>query len=153
MYDKMVDDQGSVHVASVCVGPNTAGIRDADTGREYDDSGGSTSPAILHITSKECNMLITFTTDAYADITMFGDVALKLISMMGHSETVPGALRPEDVPIALEKLRAAVEAGVPEPSINAKDEDKLHVSMTHRALPLIKLLSAAAEQDAYVSWK
>lgn len=98
-------------------------------------------------------MLVTFTTDAYADITMFGDVALKLISMMGHSESVPGALRPEDVPIALEKLRAAVEAGVPEPSINAKDEDKLHVSMAHRALPLIKLLSAAAEQDAYVSWK
>jgi len=33
-------------------------------------------------------MLVTFTTDAYADITMFGDVALTLLKMMGHSKTV-----------------------------------------------------------------
>ncbi|MHB1236388.1 MAG: DUF1840 family protein, partial [Gallionella sp.] len=28
-------------------------------------------------------MLVTFTTKAYADITMFGDVALALLKMMG----------------------------------------------------------------------
>ncbi len=98
-------------------------------------------------------MLVTFTTEAYADITMFGDVALKLIRMMGHSETVPGALRPEDVPVALGKLRAAIDSGVAAPTNNAKDEDKVHVSLAHRALPLIELLSAAARQEAYVSWK
>lgn len=98
-------------------------------------------------------MLVTFTTDAYADITMFGDVALKLLKMMGHSETVPGALRPDDVPVALGRLRAAIDAGIPESSNNAMDEDKLHVSMTHRALPLIELLSAAAKQESYVSWR
>ena len=34
-------------------------------------------------------MLVTFTTNAYADITMFGDVALAMLKMMGHSGTVP----------------------------------------------------------------
>ena len=37
-------------------------------------------------------MLVTFTTSAYANITMFGDVALHLLKLMGHSATVPGAL-------------------------------------------------------------
>jgi hypothetical protein len=45
-------------------------------------------------------MLVTFTTDAYADITMFGDVALAMLKMMGHSATVPGAILAEDVPVA-----------------------------------------------------
>lgn len=30
-------------------------------------------------------MLVTFTTKAYADIIMFGDVALALLKMIGHS--------------------------------------------------------------------
>ncbi len=37
-------------------------------------------------------MLVTFTCKAYADITMFGDIALGMLRMMGHSETVPGAI-------------------------------------------------------------
>ena len=40
-------------------------------------------------------MLVTFSTSAYADITMFGDVALRLLKLMGHSATVPGAMRQE----------------------------------------------------------
>jgi len=35
-------------------------------------------------------MLITLKTKSYADITMFGDVAIKLLQMTGHSGTVPG---------------------------------------------------------------
>jgi len=42
-------------------------------------------------------MLVTFTTDAYADITMFGDVALAMLKMMGHSATVPSAILEADV--------------------------------------------------------
>jgi len=43
-------------------------------------------------------MLVTFTTKAYADITMFGDVAVAMLKMMGHSTTVPGAIVAEEVP-------------------------------------------------------
>ena len=34
-------------------------------------------------------MLITFTTPVYADITMFGDVALNMLKLMGHSAITP----------------------------------------------------------------
>ena len=46
-------------------------------------------------------MLVTFSTTAYADITMFGGVAVTLLEMMGHSGTVPGAILTADLPAAL----------------------------------------------------
>lgn len=54
-------------------------------------------------------MLVTFTTDAYADVTMFGDVAQTMLKMMGHSGTVPSAILAQDVPEALRRLTAAVD--------------------------------------------
>lgn len=35
-------------------------------------------------------MLITFRCRSYANVTMFGDIALEMIKMMGHSGTVRG---------------------------------------------------------------
>jgi len=49
-------------------------------------------------------MLVKFTTNAYADITMFGDIALTMLKMMGHSGTVPGAILAADIPAALSRL-------------------------------------------------
>jgi hypothetical protein len=99
-------------------------------------------------------MLVTFTTNAYADITMFGNVALALLKMMGHSATVPGAILAADVPAALNRLTAAIEAGkASSPVVEDKDADEPVVSMTNRALPLINLLAAAAKADSDVMWK
>ncbi len=97
-------------------------------------------------------MLVTFTTDAYADITMFGDVALAMLKMMGHSATVPGAILAADVPAALSKLTAAIDAEVSAP-VEDQDADEPVVSMANRALPLIDLLTAAAKADCNVMWK
>lgn len=101
-------------------------------------------------------MLVTFTTKAHADITMFGDVALALLKMMGHSGTVPGAILAEDVPGALDRLKRGIEGvkaaekrETPEPT----DEDEPRVSLALRALPLIELLAAAARRDCDVMWK
>ena len=98
-------------------------------------------------------MLVTFTTDAYADITMFGDVALTMLKMMGHSAIVPGAIMEADVPVALSRLTAAIDAEKASPSIDDKNMDEPVVSMAHRALPLISLLTAAAKAGSYVTWK
>ncbi|MDP3422005.1 MAG: DUF1840 domain-containing protein [Thiobacillus sp.] len=98
-------------------------------------------------------MLVTFTTDAYADITMFGDVALAMLKMMGHSGGVPGAILAEDVPLALDRLKAAIEKETAPPPVDDKDEDEPVVSMAHRALPLINLLAAAAKAESNVMWK
>ena len=98
-------------------------------------------------------MLVTFTTKAYADITMFGDVAISMLKMMGHSGTVPSAIRAEDVPAALSRLKTAVEAGkFPPPHVD-KDAEEPVVSTAHRALPLIDLLAAAARDGCGVMWK
>lgn len=102
-------------------------------------------------------MLITFETKAYANITMFGDVAVTLIKLMGHSGAVPGALLADDVPDALARLKAAIEAQPDEPldptNGPANDgEEGEHVSLAHRALPLLELLAAAAAAHENVMW-
>ena len=100
-------------------------------------------------------MLVTFTCPAYADITMFGDVAIRLLKMMGHSATVPGALAAEDIRPALDRLVAAVrvEEQSAEPATSGgDDDDEPPVSLSHRALPLIELLKAAAEKPCSVMW-
>jgi hypothetical protein len=97
-------------------------------------------------------MLVTFTTNAYANITMFGDNALAMLKMMGHSATVPGAIRAEDVPQALSKLKAAMESVRSMPATANKNPDEPVVSMGHRGQPLIDLLSAAAESKSHVMW-
>ena len=100
-------------------------------------------------------MLVTFTCSAYADITMFGDVAVRLLKLMGHSGTVPSALLAEDVPAALARLEAAVavqgQLPLPEESEHTDDEEPA-ISFSHRALPLIALLEAAAKAECNVTW-
>lgn len=98
-------------------------------------------------------MLVTFTTDAYSDVTMFGDVALTMLKMMGVSTTIPSAMLAADVPAALSRLTAAIDSGNFSVPAGQKDTDEPAVSMSHRALPLINLLTAAAKAGAYVMWK
>ena len=101
-------------------------------------------------------MLITFETKAYANITMFGDVAKKLIKYMGHSGSIPGAILSEDLPQALKNLRSNVAAEMADEqnreSDADQDEDESYVSLDKRALPLVELLEAAIEQGADVMW-
>jgi len=100
-------------------------------------------------------MLVTFTCEAYADITMFGDVAKYMLTMMGHSGSVPGAILADDVPAALERLTTAIERSqdLPAGDTDSDDEDdEEKVSLEHRALPLIELLQAAARAHVNVMW-
>jgi hypothetical protein len=100
-------------------------------------------------------MLVTFSTPVYADITMFGDVAVQLLKMMGHSGAVPGALLADEVQPALERLEAAIQAQKrthqPE-GVTEDEEGEPVVPLSHRALPLIELLRTAAAEDANVMW-
>ncbi len=97
-------------------------------------------------------MLITFKTKSHADIAMFEKVALKMLSMMGHTQTVPGAILAKDVPEALSRLIAAIESGKDVPPIESNDPEEPVVSLSHRAAPLIELLSAAVKADEDVMW-
>jgi len=99
-------------------------------------------------------MLVTFKCSAYADITMFGDVARKMLDMMGFGNRVPGAIRVEDVPRALENLRRGLAAVPDEPQpAGAEDEDQPTTSLHTRALPLLELLQAAIADESRVRWE
>lgn len=84
---------------------------------------------------------------------MLGDIALKMLKMMGHSATVPGAILAEDVPTALDLLKTAINSGELLPQAQGSDEDEQDISMIHRGLPLINLLTAAVKANCNVMWK
>lgn len=105
-------------------------------------------------------MLVRFSTKDYGDVIMFGDVALALLQMMGHSPTVPGALLAADVPAALGRLRAGLAAAsAAPPVVDEGDDDDQNatgepaISLATRALPLIDLLAAAVKSNSRVMWQ
>jgi hypothetical protein len=105
-------------------------------------------------------MLVTFHSKAWSNITMFGDVAVTLLKMAGHSGTVPSALLAGDVPSALARLKQNLASAGPEGESkqssrpNAQDvETTPAVGLRLRAYPLIQLLSAAAAQGCDVMWE
>ena len=87
---------------------------------------------------------------------MFGDVALALIDIMGHSGSVPGAIRGDNLLTALENLKAGLAAlaaeGVEE-AVQDQDDDQPAVSLSQRAVPLIEMLQAAIEAESYLMWE
>ncbi|KJY82874.1 hypothetical protein TW81_11745 [Vibrio galatheae] len=102
-------------------------------------------------------MLIIFRSPCHASITMFGDVALSLIKMMGHSGSVPGAILAPDIPVALDKLSASLSkaAQVEKSEQHDIDDDEQSepvVSIGHRAMPLMEMLKSAIEDQCDVMW-
>ncbi|MFW1527576.1 DUF1840 domain-containing protein [Vibrio parahaemolyticus] len=105
-------------------------------------------------------MLITFRCRCYANVTMFGDIALEMIKMMGHSGTVPGSISAQDVPDALSKLTSALSAknaaeeNLPTDVDVDEEEEQAEpaVSLGRRAFPLIELLKSAIKEECEVMW-
>lgn len=105
-------------------------------------------------------MLVTFTSNSYSDITMFGAAAVALLKLMGQSGNVPGAIMAEDVPAALARLKDELE------KLSVQDTDQLPatdnaseneerevpIGLDKRAGPLINLLEAAATAHENVLW-
>lgn len=94
--------------------------------------------------------MVKFITKHHADIDMFDSIAEKLLKLMGHSGTVPGALAADEVAGALENLEKAINT----PQAAAGDNwDSGSVSLKHRALPLIGLLQAALTSEEHIIWE
>lgn len=103
-------------------------------------------------------MLVRFRSRESAEFVMLGDIAAKLIQLMGHSGTIPGAIAADDVPAALERLREALAVQGAEPASGAEGEAEEAgereppVTLAKRAYPLIEMLKAAAANNSYVMW-
>ena len=111
------------------------------------------------------SMLITFSSKAHNDVTMFGDIAQSFIKMMGYTTEIPGAITAEDVNSALVNLEKnlAVAAAADQQQIaqdkqqavdiDDEDEKESEIKITVRAIPLIELLKAAISAKSYVMWQ
>ncbi|MCP4491364.1 MAG: DUF1840 domain-containing protein [Gammaproteobacteria bacterium] len=99
-------------------------------------------------------MLITFKTKSYANITMFGEVGVKMLEMMDYGVKIPGGIVAADVEYALQNLRwglaklpVIVETG------NDTDDDQATVALPTRAVPLLELLQSALADKNDVRWE
>ncbi len=101
-------------------------------------------------------MLIKFQSEV-GTLTMFGDVAVPLLKLMGHSGTVPSAILPEDIPAAVARLKRAVAAGPatasPATETGGDAVEEIPVSLKQRAFPLIELLERAAKRECEIVWR
>ena len=98
-------------------------------------------------------MLVRFTSQSAASVSMFEKDAASLLKMMGHSGTIPSAIRCQDVSARLQTfedaLKKAAEAEMPPP----KDDDEVpYVPVNRRAYPLLELLRVAVSNEQEVMW-
>ena len=105
-------------------------------------------------------MLVTFRSRATEPITMFHDVALHLIKLMGASGRIPSALSADEVASAAKRLRAALHGApavivknVGEKKEDDDDEELEAITLPTRAVPLLDLLDRAAASHADVMWE
>ena len=102
-------------------------------------------------------MLVKFTSPAGASVSMYEKDAVALLKMMGHSGTVPSAIRAEDIPAALQQLDTALHADSPTTTEKASEDgeagENSKVSTNVRAYPLIQLLKAGAAKQKAVMWE
>lgn len=102
-------------------------------------------------------MLVRFTSPQSASVSMFEKDATQLIKMMGHSGTIPSAIRAEDIPTALQQLDTALHKEAAQQPAPKQDDDEeenhTKISTNVRAYPLIQLLKDAHAKNKAVMWE
>ncbi|MCX7164358.1 MAG: DUF1840 domain-containing protein [Betaproteobacteria bacterium] len=111
-------------------------------------------------------MIVIFQSPASGDVIMFGDVAQRMMKIMGKDVTDKGIVTVEQLPDAIARLKAAIEedkqqrAGLqdedlpqtePAGSGGAKSS-RPFVTLTQRAVPLLELLEWSLKKKKPVVW-
>ncbi len=115
-------------------------------------------------------MLFTFRSDASGDVLLFGEVAKKLLAIIGKDpEDTQGIVTVHQLPDAIALLRAAIEEDRAREAEREKkraagedesEEDReasrtgmaAPVSLAQRAWPLLEMLEAAQREEVPVIW-
>ena len=112
-------------------------------------------------------MLITFTSKAAAEITMYKDHARRILDLLGK-DVERGVITPAELPSAIEKIEAAVAESRAHPitdevsrDVNAHHgedgDDHEHerpepVTFATRVFPVLEMLHAAQKMQREVIW-
>lgn len=108
-------------------------------------------------------MIVTFQSPASGDVIMFGDVARRMMETMGKEPTDKGIVTVEQLPDAIARLRAAIEADkekratmneddLPEFEVGEGGVKRPYVSLAQRAAPLLELLDWSLKKGKPVVW-
>lgn len=110
-------------------------------------------------------MIITFRSKAAGDVIQFGEVAKRLLGIMGKDpEATQGIITVEQLPEAIARLRAAVEAERAEMAAKprrAEDDEEEEqerrggpraISLAQRAAPMFELMEYALRYQHPVTW-
>lgn len=108
-------------------------------------------------------MIVTFRSRAAADVIMFGDVAKRLMELMGKEPAEQGIVTVEQLPDAIARLRAAIaedkaahagprEEDLPETEAAEGSGRRPYVALAIRAIPLLELLEYSLKEKTPVVW-
>ena len=109
-------------------------------------------------------MVVKFST-RFGQVVMFGDSALALLRLGGHSGAVPGAILAADLPGFLQQLQRGLERHGQEPSPAPStppdaasteqepgQERERPVSLRLRAVPLVELVETSIRRGSDLMW-
>lgn len=108
-------------------------------------------------------MIITFQSQAAGDVIMFGDVAHRMLEVMGKEVADKGIITVEQLPDAIARLRSAIAEDKAQRAGKSEDElpqleraagggSRPFVSLAQRAVPLVELLELALKKHKPVVW-
>ncbi len=111
-------------------------------------------------------MIVIFQSPASGDVIMFGDVAQRMMKLMGKDVTDKGIVTVEQLPDAIARLKAAIEedkqqrAGKRDEDLPQTEPDRSgsaqssrpFVTLTQRAVPLLELLEWSLKKKKPVVW-
>ncbi|MEZ5480096.1 MAG: DUF1840 domain-containing protein [Thiolinea sp.] len=96
--------------------------------------------------------MIRFESKSAASVSMLDADAKRMLKLMGHSGTVPGAVRAADIGNVLQKLQQGVATAPEADAKETDDEQEPAVALDTRAYPLLELLKAAQAAGNDVMW-
>lgn len=108
--------------------------------------------------------LVVFRSKAAAEIYMFPETAYRLLQIIDKADSPKGVITADQVPDALAKLVAAVDAEKAAAADAAREREQSDrrgdppgsqqqpVTLSQRAFPLIEMLRLAAKRNADVTW-
>ncbi len=113
-------------------------------------------------------MLVTFKSNASADVIMFGDIAKRLITLLGKDpDDGKGIVTVEQIPEAIARLKAAIEEDRQRQAElergRTEDDDEADkeagrsgmnapVGLAQRAWPLLNMLEESQREGTPVVW-
>ncbi|MBL8408650.1 MAG: DUF1840 domain-containing protein [Candidatus Accumulibacter phosphatis] len=104
-------------------------------------------------------MLVTFTSSTSGQIMMFAQVARQLLELVGKDCSARGVITTEQLPEAIQRLRAATADHKSHASAEAVDNDggeehdATPIGLGQRAYPLLELLEWTRKEDGFVLWE